>query len=275
MEEHSIEYRFASIEAKLHLLLHHLDPRIHNVSLMEQGVLPYQESSNPNFQEEEELSFVEEQNFIYLDENKKMISYHEQKFLDLDAFQVNTSSILKNVEAQIGHLVQAFEEKFSRTSPSNTLQNPNECMDTPLSSVQKFHILKFVEEGKNELEIEKKTLLNNLENEESLLDKLKFEEVSQVMASENTLVKIDTFTFPMNLVTWGIKKDLQNSHILRIPLLSSCQSWIDINNGELTLLVGEEKTKFNLHQPLPLTEQERDICRKFCSLLKSKGHMFK
>ena len=40
------------------------------------------------------------------------------------------------------------------------------------------------------------------------------------------------------------------------------------------MLVGEEKAKFNLHQPLPLTEQERAMCRKFCSLLQSKGHKF-
>ena len=107
---------------------------------------------------------------------------------------------MKNIEAQIGHIVQAFKEKFSRASPSNTLSNPNECMVTPLSSVQKFPILKFVEEGENELEIEKKALLNNLENENSLVNKLKLEEESQVMAIENVLVKIDTFTFPMNFV---------------------------------------------------------------------------
>ena len=274
MEEHSIEDRFASIEAKLELLLHKLDQRIHNDSLMEQGVLPYQGSSNPTFQEEEELSPVKEQIFIYMEGNKKMINLHEQKFPDLDAFQVNTSARLKNVEAQIGHLVQAFKKKFSKTSPSNTLPNPNECIDTPLSSVQKFPILKSMEDGENELEIENKALLNNLDDEESLLDKLKFEEVSQVMAIENILMKIDTFTFLMDFVTWGIEGDLQNSHILRRPLLSSSQAWIDINKGELTLLVGEEKAKFNLHQPLPLTEQERAMCRKFCSLLQSKGHKF-
>ena len=132
--------------------------------------------------------------------NKKMINLNEQKFPDLDDFQVNTSARLKNVEAQIGHLVQAFKEKFSRTSPSNTLPNLNECNDTPLSSVQKFPILKFAEEGENELEIEKKALLNNLENENSLVDKLKYEEESQVVAIENVLVKIDTFTFRMDLV---------------------------------------------------------------------------
>ena len=138
MEEHSIEDRFASIEAKLELLLHQFDQRIHNDSLMEQGVLSYQGSSNPTFQEEEELSPVKEHIFIYMEGNEKMINLHEQKFPDLDAFQVNTSARLKNVEAQIGHLVQAFKEKFSRTSLSNTLPNPNECIDTPLRSVQKF-----------------------------------------------------------------------------------------------------------------------------------------
>ena len=274
MEEYSREDRLASIEAKLDFLIHHWDPRIHNDSLMEQGVLPYQESSNPTFQEEEELYPVKEQIFIYMDGNKKMISLPEQKFPDLDAFQVNTSARLKNVEAQIGHLVQAFKEKFYRTSPSNTLSNPNECKDTPLNSVQKFPILKFMEEGEKELEIENKALLNNLEDKESLVDKLKFKEESQVMAIEKNLVKIDTFTFPVDFVAWGIKGDLKKLKILRIPLLSLSQAWIDINKGELTLLVGEEKAKFNLHHPLPLTEQERTMCRKFCSLLPSKGHMF-
>ena len=173
-DEHSIEDIFTSIEAKLELLLSQLNQRIHNDSLMEQGVLPYQGSSNPTFQEEEELSSVKEAIFIYLEGNKKMINLHEQNFPDLDAFQVNTSARLKNVEAQIGHLVQAFKEKFSRTYPSNTLPSSNECMDTPLSNVHKFPILKFVEEGENELEIEKKALLNNLENEKSLVDKLNF-----------------------------------------------------------------------------------------------------
>ena len=147
------------------------------------------------------MSPVKEQIFIYMEGNKKMINLHERKFPDLDVFQVNTSSRLKNVESQMEHLVQAFKEKFSRTSPSNTFPNPNECIDTPLRSVQKFTILKYVEEGENEMKIKSKALLNNLDDEESLLDKLKFEEVSQVMAIENILVKINTFTFPMDFVT--------------------------------------------------------------------------
>ena len=124
----------------------------------------------------------------------------------------------------------------------------------PLSNVQELPILKSVEESENELEIENKALLNNLEDEEPIVDELKVEEESQVMAIENVLVKIYTFTFPMDFVNWAIEGDIQNSHILRRPLPSSSQAWIDINKGELTLLVGEEKEKFNLNQPLPLTE---------------------
>ena len=94
------------------------------------------------------------------------------------------------------------------------------------------------------------------------------------MAIENILAKIDTFTFPMDFVTWGIEGDLQNSQIQRIPLPSSSQAWINVYKGELTLLVGEEKAKFNLNQPLPLTKKERTMCTKICSLLPSKGYMF-
>ena len=135
MEEYSIEDRFAFIEAKLDFLIYHLDPRIHNNSLKDQGVLPYQGSSNSTFQEKEELSPIKEQFLTYMDEKKMRISLHEQEFPDLDTFKVNTCARLKNVEAQMGHLVQAFKDKFSRTSPSNTLTNHNECMDTSLSNV--------------------------------------------------------------------------------------------------------------------------------------------
>ena len=76
-EEYSRENRLASIEAKFDFLIHHLYPRIHNDSLMEQRVLPYQRSSNPIFQEEEELSPIKEQIFIYMDGDKKMISLDE------------------------------------------------------------------------------------------------------------------------------------------------------------------------------------------------------
>ena len=48
-------------------------------------------------------------------------------------------------------------------------------MDTPLSNVQELPILKSVEEIENELEIQNKTLLNNLEDEEPKVDEQKVE----------------------------------------------------------------------------------------------------
>ena len=40
----------------------------------------------------------------------------------------------------MGHLVQAFKEQFSKTSSSDTLTNPNGCMDASLSNVQELPI---------------------------------------------------------------------------------------------------------------------------------------
>ena len=72
-------------------------------------------------------------------------------------------------------------------------------------------------------------------------------------------------------MTWGIEGDLQNSQILRRPLPSSSQAWINVNKVELTLLIGKEKAKFNLHQPLPLTEQERTMCKNSTACFHQKG----
>ena len=52
------------------------------------------------------------------------------------------------------------------------------------------------------------------------------------MAIENVLVKIDTFTFPMDFVASGIEGDIKNLKILKRPLPSSSKAWIDINKGE-------------------------------------------
>ena len=38
--------------------------------------------------------------------------------------------------------------------------------------------------------------------------------------------------------------------------------WIDAENGEMTLLVGEEKMKFDLHQRKPLMDEKMRACTK-------------
>ena len=51
------------------------------------------------------------------------------------------------------------------------------------------------------------------------------------------------------------------------PSNALSQAWIDTQYGEMTLLVGKEKVKFNLHQSIQLTDEEKDCCMRIESSL--------
>ena len=80
--------------------------------------------------------------------------------------------------------------------------------------------------------LRKKTLLT----EESLVDKLKFEKESQVMAIETILVKIDTFTFPMDCMTWGIEGDLKKLKILKDHFIPQAKHGLTSTRGSTPCL---------------------------------------
>ena len=96
-----------------------------------------------------------------------------------------------------------------------------------------------VEEKKNELANEEELLVEERQVEDQHLRK----------TIENVLVGIDKFNFPIDLVTLGMEEDQQVSSI-GTPSNATSQAWIDIEHGEITLLVGDEKLKFNLHQSI-------------------------
>ena len=50
-------------------------------------------------------------------------------------------------------------------------------------------------------------------------------------------------------MTLGMEEDQQMSSI-GTPSKAISQAWIDVEHGEMTLLVGKEKVKFNLHQSI-------------------------
>ena len=56
-----------------------------------------------------------------------------------------------------------------------------------------------------------------------------------------------------------MEKDQQVSSI-GIPSNATSEAQIDVENGEMTLLVGKEKAKFNLHQSIQLTDEENMTC---------------
>ena len=66
---------------------------------------------------------------------------------------------------------------------------------------------------------------------------------------ENALVGIDKFNFLIDFVALGMEEDQQVSTI-GTPSNATSEAWIDIEHGEMTLLVGKEKLKFNLHQSI-------------------------
>ena len=55
-------------------------------------------------------------------------------------------------------------------------------------------------------------------------------------------------------------EDDQQVSSIGTPSNATSQAWIDVEHGEITLLVGKEKVKFNLHQSLQLTDEENMTC---------------
>ena len=76
---------------------------------------------------------------------------------------------------------------------------------------------------------------------------------------ENILVGIDSFNFPIDIVTLGMEENQQVSSSGKSSR-SKSQAWIDTKNGEMTLLVYQEKMKINLTQSIQLTNEEKLIC---------------
>ena len=61
---------------------------------------------------------------------------------------------------------------------------------------------------------------------------------------------IEDFYFPIESLTFDMEEDQQVSFIKR-PSIAKSQVWIDVEHGEMTLLVGEEKMTFDLYQRTP------------------------
>ena len=47
----------------------------------------------------------------------------------------------------------------------------------------------------------------------------------------------------------------QQVSFIEKPSFATSQAWIDVEQGEMTFLVDEEKMKFDLHQSIPLKDE--------------------
>ena len=111
-----------------------------------------------------------------------------------------------------------------------------------------------VEDKKNELANEKELLVENRQVEEN----------HPRTTIKNFLVGIDKFSFPIDFMTLGMEEDQQVSSI-GTPSNATIQAWIDVEHGEMTLLVGKEKVKFNLHRSIQLMDEEKMTCMRINS----------
>ena len=147
-----------------------------------------------------------------------------------------------------------FDEKVT-LSLEEELSSPTlKCDKVPLILEGQFQDPSLVEN--NELAIE----------EEPVLKTMQVEEQHPRIKIENVLVGVDQFNFPIDSLTFGKEEDRQVSSIEK-PSFATSQVCIDAEHGEMTFLIGKEKMKFDLHQSIPLTDEERIMCMKIKSSL--------
>ena len=97
----------------------------------------------------------------FMGDNKRLLQFHEQKLSDLEAFksdtqmfQKNASASLKNLETQVGQLALNMPNQSKGTFPSDTQNNPKDCMAIQLRSGKDLSSNKKTER-KEETEAEK------------------------------------------------------------------------------------------------------------------------
>ena len=169
----------------------------------------------------------------------------------------NEEGPMTNLENPIGKLAHALKEQYSRRLPSDKKdEDKRECNFVPLIFKEEIQDLTLVKEKNNEL----------AQEEELLVEKRQVEEQHPRKTIENVLVGIDKFNLPIDFVTLGMEEEQQVSSIGR-PSNSTSQAWIDVEHEETTLLVGEEKLKFNLHQNIQFTDEEKKCCMRIESSL--------
>ena len=159
---------------------------------------------------------------------------------------------MTNIENPIGQLTHALEEQHSRTLPSDIKdEDKRECNFVPMSFKEEIQEPTLVEEKKSELANE----------EELLVEERQVEEHHPRITIENVLARIEKFNFPIDFMTLGMEEDQQVSFI-GTPSNAISQAWIDVEHGEMTLLVGKETVKFNLHRSIQLMDEEKMTCMR-------------
>ena len=100
----------------------------------------------------------------FIGENKRLLNIHEQKFIELVAFQenttvfqANTNASLKNMETQVGQLALSIKNQLKDFFPTDTMKNPKDYMAVTLRSGRELESRKENEKRKTEKEKKEET----------------------------------------------------------------------------------------------------------------------
>ena len=137
------------------------------------------------YQGQKRAQTFEDQMLHFMGENKKLLNFHEQKFVELEAsntnsqiFQTTTNASLKNLETQIRQLALTLQNQIKDAFPSDTKKNSKDCMAVQLRSGKELEKEKLEKEEGNKGE-------GSLENAESLEKERKKEQQEEGERNKN------------------------------------------------------------------------------------------
>ena len=166
-------------------------------------------------------------------------------------------AIMDRTTRKVEGLEKLQKEQSSRHLPSDTKNDDiRESENMPSSLEDEFSNLA-LDEDKKIMECHKMPLvlegeLQNLTffekkelaiNKEPSLKEKQVQNQHPKLIMKNVLVGVEDFYFPIESLTFGMKENQQVSFIERPSI---AKVWIEVEHGEMTLLVGEEKMKFDL-----------------------------
>ena len=173
-------------------------------------------------------------------------------------------AMIDRLAIQVMEQAKEIKEKFSRKLPKD-LKHDDICeSENTTLSLEDELLNPTLDKNKDIMECDKMPLVEKNElaiDEEPSLKEKQVEKKNLKLIMENVLVGIEEFNFPIDSLTFGMEEDRQVS-IIEKPSIATSQVWIDAEIGEMILLFGEEEMKFNLHQSIPLMDEEMRACMK-------------
>ena len=77
---------------------------------------------------------------------------------------------------------------------------------------------------------------------------------------EDVLIKVGKFIFPVDFVVLDMEGDEKVPIILGRPFLATSQALVDVESGELTLRVGDDKVHFSIYKNDNLQKKDNEVC---------------